>query len=203
MLTTAVSSHAIDHESGGYFQKRAADLQKLGQALRAGDLEAARQQYKAIQDLGQSGPFSNGDPFKMAQREQAFETMGQALQSGDLGSAQRAFHRLISSFRRAHIQPPPDASPIDNVPSNATSAGNGSEIVLNLANMPAGEQITIGLNNTGNGTEQVTISMANQQGQSPEQITLNVAWDSNQQIILNLFRESTSAPSTGALSVTG
>jgi hypothetical protein len=58
--------------------------------------------------LGQSGPFANGAPFKIAQREQDFEAIGQALQSGDLAGAQKAFAQLKSTF---HPSPVPEPSP--------------------------------------------------------------------------------------------
>ena len=74
---------------------------------------------------------------------------------------------------------------------------------MNLGNVTAGEQITIGLNNAGNGTEQVTIGVASQQGQTPEQITLNLNQNSNEQIILNLLNSTASTPTQGSgLSVT-
>ena len=59
--------------------------------------------------------------------------------------------------------------------------------MLNLANLPAGEQITIDLSGASNGTEQLSISAANSQGQSDGQIQLNLAQNSNEQIVLNLF----------------
>jgi len=91
------------------------------------------------------------------------------------------------------------ASPAPTSPATPTSTGaqpptatstapaGGTEIVLNLGPVTPGEQITIGVNNTGNGTEQVTIGVASQANQAPEQITLNLNQNSNQQIILNLF----------------
>ena len=72
---------------------------------------------------------------------------------------------------------------------------------MNLGNVTPGEQITIGVSNSGNGAEQVTIGVANQQNQNPEQITLNLNQNSNQQIILNLLNSAASS-TTGAPSTT-
>src|SRR6476646_7431133 len=145
MTTAAISTSSIHQDLHTYFQQRSADLQKLGQAIRSGDLAAAQQDYKAIQDLGQSGPFANGDPFQMSQRERAFEVIGKALQSGDLSAAQQAFHHLISSFRRAHMQSPlADSVELNGTSSTASSGSaapapaSGPEIVLNLGNMQPG-----------------------------------------------------------------
>ena len=54
------------------------------------------------------------------------------------------------------------------------------------------------MSNSGNGTEQVTIGVASQPNQSPEQITLNLNQNSNQQIILNLFNSTASSAQQGS-----
>jgi hypothetical protein len=201
MSAAAIATNSIHQDLHTYFQQRSADLQKLGQAIRSGDLAAAQQEYQAIQDLGQSGPFANGDPFKMSPRERAFEAVGKALQSGNLSAAQQAFHHLVSSFRRAHVQPPPaldETSAPASSGSDATAPASGPEIVLNLGNMQPGEQITIGINNGGNGSEHVAVSVANAQGQTIEQLMLNLPQNSNQQIILNLFNSTSSASAQGS-----
>jgi hypothetical protein len=119
-MSAPVSTSSIHDGLQTYFQARNADLQKLGQALQSGDLAGAKQEISAIQTLGQSGPFANSAPFKISQREQAFEAIGQALQSGDLAGAQKAFAQLKSTFHHAH---PPVPSPAANVtPSGAASA---------------------------------------------------------------------------------
>lgn len=204
MATAAVSSSSIYQEMQTYFQQRSSDLQKLGQALQSGDLNAAQQEYQAIQKLGQSGPFTAGDPFKMGRRAQAFEAIGQALQTGDLTSARKAFQKLAGSFRHAHAQTTSDSATSGDTSTlnTASSSASGPEIILNLGNMPAGEQITIGLSSASDGSEQLTISAADQQGHNPEQITLNLAPNSNQQIVVNLFNSSTSTPASSAVSVT-
>jgi hypothetical protein len=210
MSTAAVSTSSIYQELQAYFQQRGSDLQQLGQALQSGDLAGAQKEYGAIQSLGQNGPFANGDAFKVSQRQQDFAAIGQALQSGDLAAAQKAFADLKSTFQHHHsTEPPPaavvnlsGASPASSTASqsaanSSTASGGGTEIVLNLGNVTPGEQITIGVSNSGNGTEQVTIGVASQPNQSPEQITLNLNQNSNQQIILNLFNSTASSAQQG------
>jgi hypothetical protein len=209
MSTAAISSSSIHQDLQSYFQARNSDLKKLGQALQSGDLAAAQQEYQAIKDLGQSGPFANGNAFKVSGREQAFEAIGNALQSGDLGTAQQALGHLMNSFRHGHM-PPPTSAPVLGGPTTpvVSSAGQpvagtsttstaGPEVILNLGNVTPGEQITIGVNNTGNGKERLSISVA-QSGQNPEQITLNLNPNSNQQIILNLFNSTASDQASGS-----
>jgi hypothetical protein len=58
------------------------------------------------------------------------------------------------------------------------------------------------VSNASNGGEQITISLANQQNQSPEQITLNLQPNSNQQIIFNLFNSTADTSTVSAVSVT-
>lgn len=207
MSTTAVSTPSIYQELQAYFQQRRSDVRTLGQALEAGDLAAAQQEFNAIQALGQGGPFASGDAFQLSQRQQDFAAIGQALLAGDLSGAQTAFAQLLASFhhRRTDTAPAATVANVGGAASTGPSgspnaaaisiagssvAANGPEIVLNLGNVPAGEQITIGLNNTGNGAEQVTVTVANAQSQNPEQITFNLTQNSNEQIILNLFNNA-------------
>jgi len=227
MSTAAVSTSSIYQEVQAFYQQRGSDLQKLGQALQSGDLAGAQQEFKALQALGQSGPFASGDPFQSSQREQDFAAIGQALQSGDLAGAQQAFAQLQSTFHHHHQQvtePPAvvvnlsQSAPASSTPStsapaspatpastgsqpppaaNSTAPAGGTEIVLNLGNVTPGEQITIGVSNTSNGAEQVTIGVA-QQNQAPEQITLNLNQNSNQQIILNLFNSTAASTKQGS-----
>jgi len=210
MSTAAVSTNSIYQELQAYFQQRGSDLQQLGKALQSGDLAGAQQEFSAIQNLGQSGPFASGNAFRISQREQDFTAIGQALQAGDLAGAQQAFAQLKSTFQhQPSVDPPAVVVNLSGSSSGSSSSGtsgtsaasstgsaSGAEIVLNLGNVTPGEQITIGVSNTGNGTEQVTIGVANQQNQSPEQITLNLNQSSNQQIILNLFNSTASSSGT-------
>jgi len=211
MSTAAVSSSSIYQELQAYFQQRGSDQKVLGQALKAGDLAGAQKEFDAIQSLGQSGPFASGNAYIRTQRQQDFAAVGQALKAGDLAGAQKAFAELQSTFRKPVAQPKADQNPAVVVnlggPSAssgsaassqnpATGAGPGPEIVLNLGNVTAGEQITIGVSSAKNGGERVTIGVSGQANQAPEQITLNLNQNSNQQIILNLFN-STANSSTG------
>jgi hypothetical protein len=100
MSTQAVS---LLQEIQGFYQDRRADLKQLGNALKAGDLDQAKQAFDALVALGQSGPFKNSEPFAKTVRSQAFEAIGQALESGDLPGAQAAF----ASLRNPHASPSP------------------------------------------------------------------------------------------------
>jgi hypothetical protein len=197
MSTVAITANWGNQQASSYFQQRRTDLQQLSQDLQSGNLTAAQQDFSALQTLGQSGPFAGGDVFKASNREQDFSAIGQALQSGDLAGAQQAFAQLQSTFTKGQSSAPqPVAAPNSNAPVS------GPEIVLNLGNMTPGEQITIGLSPTTGGNEQLTIGVANQQNQTPEQITLNLNPNSNEQIVVNLLNStSTSSTQSSALSV--
>jgi hypothetical protein len=194
MSTGAVSINLNQQPTSytNYLQQRQSDLQQLGQDLQAGDLTDAQTEFNTIQTLGQNGPFANGDAFSLTNRQQDFNEIGQQIQSGNLSGAQQAFAQLANTFRRQE-PPPPVSSTSSAAGSGASTTGTnagGPEIVLNLANAPAGEQITINLNNGSNGNEQLTVSASNQQNSNPEQITLNLNPDSNQEIVLNLFNST-------------
>jgi hypothetical protein len=219
MSTAAISSSSIYQQVEQYFQARQSDLQQLGQALGSGDLAGAQTAYNNIVQLGQSGPFASGDPFSRPQREQDFSAIGQALQAGDLAGAQAAFSTLQSTFQRgAGTQAAPSATPasssgpeiilnlsnsssISPTSSASPASSSGPEIILNLSNRSSGaspEQITINLNPTSGGGEQVSIGVGNQ-GSNEQQITSNLSANSNEQIVLNLLGESSST-STGSSS---
>jgi hypothetical protein len=222
MSTAAVSTSSIYQQLQTYFHARNSDLQQLGKALQSGDLSSAQQEFNAIKAMGQSGPFANGEPFKISQRDKDFAAVGQALQSGDLAGAQQAFAQLKSTFQHKSTEPTPASivslsaeaaassassgssdsqSTASSTAASAASATSGGEIVLNLGNVTPGEQITIGLSSGSNGGEQVTIGVSGKQNQTPEQITLNLS--SNQQIILNLFNSTASnAAQDGGVSLT-
>ena len=205
MSTSAVSSISLNQQLQQYFQTRQSDLQQLGQALGSGDLAGAQTVYNNIVALGQSGPFAGGNPFLKNQREQDFTTLGQALQSGNLAGAQQAFSTLESTFQRGvGAQAPPSTSP---------ASGSGPEIILNLSNNSSSaspEQITIDISNSANGGgDQVSLSFGNQ-GSNTQEITFNLSPNSNEQIVLNLLGDSSSASSSlgssspsGGLNVSG
>jgi hypothetical protein len=220
MPTAAISSNQIPQQVQQYFQTRQSDLQQLGQALQSGDTAAAQQEFSNITSLGQNGPVPGGNSFFVSQRQTDFNAIGQALQNGDLASAQQAFVSLQNSFPKVQSNDPtqgvhsndPTADSVSlSAAATAASAGlasppagsstgsaAGSEIVLNLGNITPGEQISIGISNSGNGGEQVTIGVG-QQNQTPEQITLNLNQNSNQELVLNLFNSAASGTaSTGS-----
>jgi hypothetical protein len=210
MATAAVSGSSIYQELQAYFHQRNSDQQALGKALRSGDLAGAQQEFNAIQTLAQTGPFANGVAYLRTHREQDFTAVGQALQSGDLAGAQQAFAELQATFHKPPVQqqtdqnpavvvnlsaPPPEAS---SGATGSAAVGSGAGIVVNLGNVTSGEQITVGVSNASNGTEQVTIGVAGQQNQNPEQITLNLKQNSNQEIVLNLFSNTTEGSTPGS-----
>jgi hypothetical protein len=223
MSIAAISASSIYQQTEQYFQTRQGDLQQLGQALGSGDLASAQTAFNNIVKLGQSGPFASGDPFSRPQREQDFAAIGQALQSGDLAGAQAAFSTLQSTFQKGTgVQNPPSAGPTSSGPeiilnlssnrggtspaSSAPASSSGPEIVLNLSNgagSTSPEQITIDINNAGNGGgEQVSLSFGNA-GSNEQQITFNLSPNSNEQIVLNLLGESSPTGSSSSSSANG
>jgi hypothetical protein len=103
-----------------YYQQRRTDVQQLGQDLTAGNLADAQQAYKALEALGQGGPFKSGDAFNNSERAQAFNAIGQALNAGDLAGAQQAFAQLEATFHKHSRMPPESGRP------NATGVGYNS-----------------------------------------------------------------------------
>jgi hypothetical protein len=212
MSSAAVSSSSIYQELQAYFQQRGSDQKTLGQALKAGDLAGAQKEFAAIQALGQSGPLASGNAYIKTGRQQDFAAIGTALQAGDLAGAQKAFAELQSTFRKPQVHQQADqnpavvvnlsgpsaGSPSSSAAGSQSAAGYGPEIVVNLGNITAGEQVTIGVSNSKNGGEQVTIGVSGQQSQAPEQITLNLQPNSNQEIILNLFNSTANSSTVGS-----
>ena len=231
MSSAAVSSNSLFQQLQSFYQQRSSDLQQLGQALESGDTTTAQTEYNDLVTLGQSGPFSSGDPFRNSTREQDFANIGQDLQSGDLTDAQSAFAALASTFGSRFANSSSNASSSSssassasstNAPeividintsaaasssstattstsssSAATSASNSNpEVVINIGSGSAGAQsgpVTIDLTNNGSGGEQLTISVAGQQNQSPQQVTLNL--QQNEEILLNLFGANSASQS--------
>lgn len=94
MSTAAVSSTSIFQELQNFYQARQTDVAQLGSDIKSGNLSAAQQDFTTLAALGESGPFSNSEPFSNSTRAQDFNTIGEALQAGDLGRAQTAFAAL-------------------------------------------------------------------------------------------------------------
>jgi hypothetical protein len=132
MSTQAVSSVSIYQELQSFTQNRQSDLQSLGTALQSGNLNAAQQSYQQLVSLGQSGPFSNSEPFNQTARANDFEAIGQALSSGDLAGAQTAFATLQQSVTPANgsgaitVDPPTAALNTASSQSNVASASSVS-----------------------------------------------------------------------------
>ncbi|MGC1371378.1 MAG: hypothetical protein WA824_04495 [Candidatus Sulfotelmatobacter sp.] len=193
MSTSAVSSASLNQQLQTYFQGRQSDQRQLGQALQSGDVSEAETDFNNITALGQNGPFPTGEPYANSQREQDFASIGQALQSGNLAGAQQAFSQLQSTFSHT-------TSESGSGTGSSGGSSGGPEIVLNLS-APASysttpEQITINLSNsTSGGGEQLSLSVGNQ-GSSPEQVTLNLPSNSNEQVDLNLLDASAGTSST-------
>ncbi len=187
MSTSPVSSSSLSQQLEQYFQTRQTDLQQLGQALAQGNLSGAQTAFNNIVTLGQSGPSANGNPFLNSQREQDFNAIGQALQNGDLAGAQQAFATLQNSAV--------------NQQSSQSSTNTGPEIVLNLSSTGTGanpEEITINLNPTSGGGEQLTVGVGSQGSNSQPQVTLNLAANTNEEVVLNLLGNSNSTNTTNA-----
>lgn len=125
MSTSAISSLSLHQKLDLYFGVRHRDLRQLGHALEKGDLASAQQEYAAIQNLGQRGPFSGGKPFLNSDRQQDFEAIGAALQSGDLAAARQAFEQLRSTLGKIEPASPHQPSPTVPAPAPATEASSG------------------------------------------------------------------------------
>ena len=119
MNTAGVSAVQPSPELRQFFQNRVSDLRQLRQSLEAGDLDGAKQAFRALVNLGKQGPFPGSDTFLGTRREQDFQAVGHALQSGDLKGAQQAFVSLFETFHRRPAQPAvpeqSDASPSNGV----------------------------------------------------------------------------------------
>lgn len=204
MSTAAVSASPANLQLQQYFHTRQTDLHELGKALDTGDVAGAQTAYNNIVQLGQNGPFSSGNPFSNPQREQDFAAIGAALQSGNLTAAQQAFSSLKATFEKNNGgQPAPISNPLPD--PGTPSPAVGPEIILNLSNSsvsPTPEPITIDLNPTAGGGEQVSLSIG-QQGSNQQQVTLNLAPNSNEQIVLNLLGSSPSTGSSSSSTSTG
>ncbi|MGD0269068.1 MAG: hypothetical protein ABSB14_08385 [Candidatus Sulfotelmatobacter sp.] len=197
MSTSAVSSSSADLQLQQYFHTRQTDLHQLGKALGTGDLAGAEAAFQAIAKLGQSGPFPGGEPFSNPQREQDFTAIGQALQSGNLTAAQQAFSNLKATFQNDNGG---QAAPVANPILTAAPSSVGPEIIINLSNNngvnPTPEEITLNLNPTAGGGEQVSLSIGPQGSTNPQQFQFNLPANSNEEIVLNLGGSSSTAGST-------
>jgi hypothetical protein len=182
MSTAAVSSTPINQQQQ-YFQTRQQDLQQLGQALKSGDLAAAKTAFSAITSLGQSGPFASGNAFRISQRQQDFNAIGQALQSGDLGAARNAFAALKDSFRSGGSA----GGPGGTLAQPAGGSGPGPEIIINLSTTaasastssggPSGTLAQSASSSSSTAGPEIVLNFGNSSGSGsgPEQITINIS----------------------------
>jgi hypothetical protein len=185
--------------SGDMFSNstREADFNAIGTALQSGNLSAAQQ---AFEQLKQTFDTKKEQPTSPAIMTPAVPEAAAGATSSS-GTSTGSGTEIVINLGSAAS----DGSGATS--STATSAGTsaasstGPEIVLNLGAATAGEQITIDLNQTSGGNEQVTVGVSNQQNQNPEQVTLNLNQNSNEQIVLNLLNSAASTTATPASSV--
>jgi hypothetical protein len=181
--------------SGNAFQasQRQQDFNAVGQALQSGDLAGAQQAFADLQSTFHSQRAAVPPAFVVnlsgaPAAPPVSGTPAQPVAGGSTGSG--GGPEIILNLG--------NANPTQTAAGGSAGSGGGPEIVLNLGTITPGEQITIGVSNSGNGTEQVTIGVANQQNQNPEQITLNLNQNSNQEIILNLLNSAASRTTSAA-----
>jgi hypothetical protein len=137
MATAAVSSSSLIQQQQTFYQTRLSDLQQLGHALKSGDLAGAQTAYNALTQLGQNGPFSNGNVFHVPQREQDFTAIGNALQNGDLAGAQAAFAALQATGRN-------NGGAVTATGSGGSVAPEPPVVILNLGNIANGPGTSAG-----------------------------------------------------------
>jgi len=220
-------SQSIYQQLQAFWSDRQTDIQQLGQALTAGSLTTAQEDYNNLVQLGEQGPFSTAQPFLRADREQDFQAIGQALESGSLTSAQQAFAQLESTFGSAstsnsgttstsgsspasNTSNAPIAEVIINIggsgsssTSSTTSSTNGPEIILNLPSPSAGspEEVQLNFDDSTGSSDQLTIQVGQTQGQNGaagEQVTIDLQQASNNEsIVLNLFGASQTSQAQG------
>ena len=182
-------------------QQRKAGLEQLGQALKAGDVDAAQQAYDALVTLGQNGPLRNGQTFHRADRAQDFAAIGDALAAGNLDAATAAFVALDQTFGHngspgslppgpptpvpPHETSPPTPGPTPVPPAptgpptptpNPTTAGGPPEVIINVGGTPSANggtgEIVINLPQQS-GSEEIQINFGDQNG-STGHLTIDV-----------------------------
>ncbi|WP_334168710.1 hypothetical protein [Methylobacter sp.] len=115
----SVSSSAMSSVSGaGKWQQQRQDFNQLSQALKSGNLDAAKQ---AFSSLSAKSPTAAADP------NSPLGKLGQALQSGDIGAAQQAFSSLRSGHHH-HGATSQSATATAAAPTLATSGSVGTNV---------------------------------------------------------------------------
>jgi hypothetical protein len=178
---------------------RQQDFAAVGQALQSGDLAGAQKAFAQLQATFKSGGTSPStgpaNPVSPVPVEPGPPLIINISAAG-AAAASAASTTAASSTAAA-----PAASSTATAP--AASSTTGPEIVLNIGNGSAGsspEEITLSFNNTSAGAEQLTIGVGSQQNPNAQQVTLNFAQNSNEQIILNLLGNTSAASSSSQTS---
>jgi hypothetical protein len=97
-IPTSLATSSGITSSADYFKQRRAEVQQLDEALQAGDLATAQQDYNNIVALG-NNVLHRDNPFYRADRGLDFNAIGGALQNGNLTGARQAFAALESTYR--------------------------------------------------------------------------------------------------------
>jgi hypothetical protein len=134
MSTSAVSSPSILQKLQSFYQSRQTDLKQLGNDIKSGNLDAAKQDFQALAVLGEGGPFGNSEPFTKSSKVAAFNTVGEALQAGDLARAQTAFNKLTGAQNSTATVPAAvvNLSSAPQSTATATTGGSASSIYQEL-----------------------------------------------------------------------
>jgi hypothetical protein len=168
----------------------------VGQALQSGDLAGAQQAFAQLTS-GQ-GPKAANPPIATPVSTSGPEII------------------LNLSSGSGAANPPPVGTPVStsgtaaNPPLGTPITSNGPEIILNLSSgsgaaSASPEQITINISQPSqSGSEQVSLSIGNQQGSNAQEITFNLNPNSQEQIVINLLQGSFSSatPATAPASTT-
>ena len=122
---SAASSQISGKDFQAYFKLRQPLIKQLGQALKSGDLTAAKEALDKLTALGTQNGLKN--PFLRQDRAADFTAVAAALKSGDVGGAELAFNSLKQDLgkRFPTPQPVPPGVPPDVV---VTIGGGGPEV---------------------------------------------------------------------------
>ncbi|HEY6765539.1 MAG TPA: hypothetical protein VI386_12260 [Candidatus Sulfotelmatobacter sp.] len=168
--------------------QRQVDFNAIGESLQSGDIAGAQQALSLLQATFKSANVNKGvlDP-------------GPAVVINLSAQAAAAATSTTPAGATSTTTSGATGTPASGLPSRPSATG--PEIVLNFGT-PAGgslEEITLTFNNTGSGAEQLTVEVGTQQNQNTQQVTLNLAQNTNEQIVLNLLGPAASS-SLGASS---
>jgi hypothetical protein len=170
------------------------EFQQLGQALQAGDLADAQEDYATIvqnqtqatsgttETAASTGQLANNSPLV-----QAFNTLDQDIQSGDMTDAEQAFISIAQNLQPAQNQTQSQTNPI-------TQAFNDLGAAVQSGNLSAAQQAFSLLNQTfttlGQAFESGSVTQAQQ--------ALSALQQALQQDGLNTSSASAATSNTGA-----